>query len=48
MIEGPAVIGDGCKLGDGAFVRDAVLLGQTEVPAAAMLVGGVAGRVAES
>ncbi|HEY5052978.1 MAG TPA: NDP-sugar synthase [Solirubrobacterales bacterium] len=42
-IEGPAIIGDGCRLGDGARIRDSILLGGTEVPAAAFLIGAIAG-----
>jgi mannose-1-phosphate guanylyltransferase len=44
-VTGPAVIGDGCRIGAGAQVRDAILLEGTELPAEAMIVGGVAGRV---
>jgi mannose-1-phosphate guanylyltransferase/mannose-1-phosphate guanylyltransferase/phosphomannomutase len=47
-IVGPVVIGDGCSIGAGAYVRDAVLIEGAELPAAAMAIGGVAGRVAES
>jgi mannose-1-phosphate guanylyltransferase/mannose-1-phosphate guanylyltransferase/phosphomannomutase len=43
---GPAaVIGDGARIGAGAFVRDSVLLEGAEVPPAAMIAGGIAGRV---
>jgi mannose-1-phosphate guanylyltransferase len=47
-IEGPAIIGDGCRLGEGASVRDSILLEGAELPPAAILVGGIAGRVAKS
>ncbi|MET0306365.1 MAG: NDP-sugar synthase [Solirubrobacterales bacterium] len=47
-IEGPAIIGDGCRVGDGACVRDSIMLEGAELPPAAMLVGGIAGRVAKS
>jgi mannose-1-phosphate guanylyltransferase len=47
-IEGPAIIGDGCRVGEGAHIRDSILLDGTEVPAATMLVGAIAGRVADS
>ncbi len=47
-IEGPVVIGDGCRVGDGACVRDSILLEGAELPSAAILVGGIAGRVAKS
>ncbi len=45
-VDGPAVIGDGCRIGAGAVVRDAILLEGTEVPAAGMLAGGIAARIA--
>ncbi len=45
-IEGPAILGDGCRVGDGAWIRDAILLERTEVPAGAILVGGIAARIA--
>jgi mannose-1-phosphate guanylyltransferase len=48
-IDGPAIVGDGCRIGDGAYVgREAILLEDTELPARAMAVGGVNGRVAKS
>jgi mannose-1-phosphate guanylyltransferase/mannose-1-phosphate guanylyltransferase/phosphomannomutase len=48
-IDGPAIVGDGCRIGDGAYVgREAILLEGTELPAQAMAVGGVNGRVAKS
>jgi len=47
-IDGPAIVGDGCRIGDGAYVgREAILLEGTELPAQAMAVGGVNGRVAK-
>jgi mannose-1-phosphate guanylyltransferase/mannose-1-phosphate guanylyltransferase/phosphomannomutase len=45
-VDGPAVIGDRARIGDRAFVRDAVLLEGTELAPAAMMVGGIAARVA--
>ena len=43
---GPAVIGDGCSIGAGAYVgRDAILLEGAGVPAGSMLVGGIAGPI---
>jgi mannose-1-phosphate guanylyltransferase/mannose-1-phosphate guanylyltransferase/phosphomannomutase len=48
-IDGPAIVGDGCRIGDGAYVgHEAILLEGTELPAQAMAVGGVNGRVAKS
>ena len=44
-IDGPAIVGDGCRIGDGSHIRDAILLEGTELPALAMAVGGVSGRV---
>ena len=47
-IVGPAIVGDGCRIGDGAYLgREAILLEGTEIPARAMAVGGVSGRVAK-
>jgi mannose-1-phosphate guanylyltransferase/mannose-1-phosphate guanylyltransferase/phosphomannomutase len=46
-IEGPAIVGDGCRIGAGAWIRDSILLAGAELAPAAMLVGGIAGRVAE-
>ena len=48
-IDGPAIVGDGCRIGDGAYVgREAILLEGAELPARAMAVGGVNGRVAKA
>ena len=47
-IQGPAILGDGCRIGQGAWVRDAIVLAGAELPAGAMLVGGIAGRLAQS
>jgi len=47
-IDGPAIVGDWCRIGDGAYVGGAaILLERTELPASAMAVGGVNGRVAQ-
>ena len=46
-IQGPAILGDGCRVGDGAWVRDSILLAGTELPPAAMLIGAIAGRVSQ-
>lgn len=45
QIEGPVIVGDGCRVGDGACIRDSILLEGAELPPAAILVGGIAGRV---
>jgi mannose-1-phosphate guanylyltransferase len=47
-IQGPAIVGDRCRIGDGAWVRGSILLAETEVPPAAMLIDAIAGRVAKS
>jgi mannose-1-phosphate guanylyltransferase len=47
-IEGPAIIGNGCRIGEGACIRDSILLEGAELPAAGVLVGGIAGRVAKA
>lgn len=46
-VQGPAIVGDGCRIGAGAWVRDSILLSGAELAPRAMLVGGIAGRVAE-
>jgi len=46
-IEGPAILGDGCRIGDGALIRDSILLEGAELPPGAILVGGIAARMAE-
>jgi mannose-1-phosphate guanylyltransferase len=47
-IQGPAILGDGCRVGRGAWIRDSILLAGAELPAGAILAGGIAGRIAES
>jgi acetyltransferase-like isoleucine patch superfamily enzyme len=42
-LHGPVVIGDGCRLGPGAMLRDTVVLPGAEVPAGALVVGGLYG-----
>jgi acetyltransferase-like isoleucine patch superfamily enzyme len=37
------VVGDGCHLGGGAMLRDCVVLPGAEVPAGALVVGGLYG-----
>jgi len=44
QIEGPAILADGCRIADGARIRDSILLEGTELPAGAILVGGIAAR----
>jgi mannose-1-phosphate guanylyltransferase len=46
-IQGPAIVGDGCRVGAGAWVRDSILLEGAELPAGAVLAGGIAGRIAD-
>jgi mannose-1-phosphate guanylyltransferase len=43
-IDGPAVIGPGCRIGDGAMVKGSVLLPGAEVPSESLLIGSIAGR----
>ena len=43
-IEGPAIVGDGCRIGDGTQIRDSILLEGAELPAGAILIGGIAAR----
>src|SRR3954452_17061614 len=40
-LHGPVVVGDGCRLGAGARLRDCVVLPGSEVPAGALVVGGL-------
>jgi mannose-1-phosphate guanylyltransferase len=42
-LTGPVVIGDGCTIGEGAVLRDTLVWPGTDVPAGALLVGGIAG-----
>ena len=46
VIHAGAKIGDGCRIGAGAWVRDSIMLAGAELAPEAMLVGGIAGRVA--
>jgi mannose-1-phosphate guanylyltransferase/mannose-1-phosphate guanylyltransferase/phosphomannomutase len=41
-IEGPAIIGDGCRIGDRAILRDTIMLEGAELPAGGILIGGIA------
>jgi mannose-1-phosphate guanylyltransferase len=42
-LHGPVVVGDGCQIGSGALLRDCVVLPGAEVPAGAVVVGGLYG-----
>ena len=42
-LHGPAVVGDGCRLGADAMLRDCVVLPGAEVPPGALVVGGLYG-----
>jgi mannose-1-phosphate guanylyltransferase len=42
-LHGPVVVGDGCHLGAAAMLRDCVVLPGAEVPAGALVVGGLYG-----
>jgi mannose-1-phosphate guanylyltransferase len=46
-IQGPAIIGDDCRIGDGVWLRDSILLAGTELGPESMLIGAIAGRVAK-
>jgi mannose-1-phosphate guanylyltransferase/mannose-1-phosphate guanylyltransferase/phosphomannomutase len=46
-LHGPLVVGDGCNLGPGAMLRDCVVLPGAEVPAGALVVGGLYGVEAD-
>ena len=47
-IEGPAILADGCRVGDGACIRDSIVLAGAELPPKAILVGGIAARLQEA
>jgi mannose-1-phosphate guanylyltransferase len=47
-IEGPAIVGDRCRIGAGSILRDAILLQGAELPPRSILVGGIAARVPEA
>ena len=42
-LTGPAVIGHGSRIGEGAAIKDSIVWPGTEVPAQTILVGAVAG-----
>jgi mannose-1-phosphate guanylyltransferase len=43
-IRGPAILGDRCRIGDRAQIRDSILLEGTELPSDGILVGAIAAR----
>jgi mannose-1-phosphate guanylyltransferase/mannose-1-phosphate guanylyltransferase/phosphomannomutase len=47
-LEGPVIVGDACRIGARAVVRDSILLERTELSAGAILVGGIAARAVDS
>lgn len=47
-IEGPAIVGEGCRIGAGSIVRDAILLEGAELPPKSIQVGGIAARAREA
>src|SRR5215207_7828360 len=46
-LHGPVVVGDGCRIGPGGMLRDAVVLPGAEIPAGALVVGGLYGVAAD-
>jgi mannose-1-phosphate guanylyltransferase/mannose-1-phosphate guanylyltransferase/phosphomannomutase len=40
---GPVVIGDGCKVGNGASLRDSIVFPGTEIAAGEILIGAIHG-----
>jgi mannose-1-phosphate guanylyltransferase/mannose-1-phosphate guanylyltransferase/phosphomannomutase len=46
-LHGPVVVGDGCRLGAEAMLRDCVVLPGAEVPAGGLVVGGLYGAAAD-
>ncbi|HYP54967.1 MAG TPA: NDP-sugar synthase [Solirubrobacterales bacterium] len=47
-IDGPAVVSDGCRIGDGAHIVDSILLEGAELPAGGVLIGAIAARVTKN
>ncbi len=43
-LTGPVVIGDGARVGDGAQLRESIVLPGTEIAAGAILIGAIAGH----
>jgi mannose-1-phosphate guanylyltransferase len=46
-LHGPVVVGDGCRIGPSAMLRDCVVLPGAEIPAGALIVGGLYGVEAD-
>jgi mannose-1-phosphate guanylyltransferase/mannose-1-phosphate guanylyltransferase/phosphomannomutase len=46
-LHGPVVVGDRCRVGAGAMLRDCVVLPGAEIPAGALIVGGLYGLEAD-
>jgi mannose-1-phosphate guanylyltransferase/mannose-1-phosphate guanylyltransferase/phosphomannomutase len=46
-IDGPAIVGDGCRIGAGSCIRDSILLERTELSPGSILIGGIAARAAQ-
>ena len=46
-LHGPVVVGDGCQIGPSAMLRDCVVLPGAQVPAGALIVGGLYGVEAD-
>jgi mannose-1-phosphate guanylyltransferase/mannose-1-phosphate guanylyltransferase/phosphomannomutase len=46
-LHGPVVVGDGCRLGAGTMLRECVVLPGAEVPAGALIVGGLYGAAGD-
>jgi NDP-sugar pyrophosphorylase family protein len=44
VLEGPVVVGDGCRIGRGARLKRSVLLPGTEIPADTILVEAIGAR----
>jgi mannose-1-phosphate guanylyltransferase len=43
-LQGPVVIGDRCRVEDGAAIKDSIVLPGTEVASESLLIGGIAGH----
>ncbi len=43
-LTGPLVLGDGARVGEGAQLRDSIVLPGTEVAPGAILIGAIAGH----
>ncbi len=47
-IEGPAIVADNCRIGEGSIVRDAILLEGAELPPGSVLIGGIAAHMRDA